>query len=42
MVKVFARVLVRRLERFAVDRILTEAQGGFRSGKRCSYQWLML
>ena len=42
VVKVFVRVLVRRLEKFAEDRILTEMQGGFRSGRRCSDQWLML
>ena len=42
MVKVFVRVLTRRLGRFAEDRILTEAQGGFRSGKICSDQWLVL
>ena len=34
--KVFVRVLVWRLGRFAEDRILTEVQGGFRSGRRCS------
>ena len=41
MVKVFVRVMVRRLGRFAEDRILTESQGGFRSGRRCSDQWLV-
>ena len=30
MVKVFVKVLARRLRRFTVDRILTEAQEGFR------------
>ena len=42
MVKVFVRVLARRLGRFAEDRISTEAQGGFRSGRSCSDQWLVL
>ena len=42
MVKVFMRVMVTRLGRFAEDRILTEAQGGFRSHKGCSDQWLVL
>ena len=37
VVKVFVRVLARRLGRFTEDRILTEAQGGFRSGS-CSDQ----
>ena len=32
--KVFVRVLAWRLRRFAEDRILTEAQAGFRSGRR--------
>ena len=36
------RVLARRQGRFAEDRILTEAQRGFRSGRRCSDQWLVL
>ena len=40
--KVFVRVLARRLGRFAEHRILTEVQTGFRSGRRCSDQWLML
>ena len=40
--KVFMREMARRLGRFAEDRILTEAQGGFRSHKRCSDQWLVL
>ena len=39
-VMVFVRVLARRLETFAEDRILTEVQGGFRNG-RCSDQWLV-
>ena len=39
VVKVFVvNVLVRRLGRFAEDWILTEVQGGFRSGRRCSDQ----
>ena len=42
MVKVFVRVLARRTGRFAEDKILTEAQGGLRSGRRCSDQWLVL
>ena len=44
MAKVFMRVVARRLRlgRFAEDRILTEAQGGFRSHRRCSRQWLVL
>ena len=41
MVKVFVRVLARRLGRFAKDRILTKVQGGFRSVRRCSDQWLL-
>ena len=28
--------------RFAEDRILTEAQGGFRGHRRCSDQWLVM
>ena len=36
------RALARRLGRFDEDRILTEVQGGFRSGRRCSDQWLLL
>ena len=36
------RVMARRLGRFAEDRILTEVQGGLRSHRRCSYQWLVL
>ena len=35
-------MLARRLGKFAEDRILTEAQGGFRSHRRCSDQWLVL
>ena len=42
MVKVFVRLLARRLGRFAEDRILTEAHGGFRCGSRCSDQWFVL
>ncbi len=34
--KVFMRVLAKRLERFAEERILMEALGGFRSQSRCS------
>ena len=33
--KVFMRVMARRLGRFAENKILTEAQGGFRSHRRC-------
>ena len=36
------RVMARRLGRFAEDRILTEAQGGFRSHRGSSNQWLAL
>ena len=39
--KVFVK-LARKLGRFAEDRILTEAQGGLRSGRRCLDQWLVL
>ena len=42
VVKVFVRVLARRMGRFSEDWILIEAQGGFRSGRRCSDQWLVL
>ena len=42
MAKVFIRVMARRLGRFAEDKILTEAQGGFRSHRRCSDQWLVV
>ena len=41
MVKVFVRVMVRRLGRFAENKILSEAKGGFRSGRRCLDQWLV-
>ena len=34
MAKVFVRVMARRLGKFAEDRILTEAQGGFWSHRR--------
>ena len=40
--KVFMRVMARKLGRFAEGRILTEAQGVFRSHRRCSDQWLVL
>ena len=33
--KVFMRVMARRLGRFAEDRIMTEAQGGFGSHRMC-------
>ena len=36
VVKVFVRVLAKKLGRFPENRILTEAQGGFGSGWRCS------
>ena len=36
------RVMTRRLGRFAEDRILTEAEGGFRRHRICSDQWLVL
>ena len=42
MVKVFVRVLARRLGRFAEDKILTKPHGGFRSCSRSSDQWLVL
>ena len=35
-------VIARRLGRFSEDRILTEAQGGFRSHRGCSDQCLVL
>ena len=35
MAKVFMSVTARRLGRFVEDMILTEAQGGFRSHRRC-------
>ncbi len=41
MTKVFMRVMARRLGRFAEEGILTETQGGFRSHRRCSDQWLV-
>ena len=40
MAKVFMKEMATRLERYAEDRILTEAQGGFRSHMSCSNQWL--
>ena len=40
--RVFMRVMAMRLGRFTEDRILTEAQGGFRSHRRYSDQWLVL
>ena len=42
IVKVFKRVLARRLGRFAEDRILTKAQRGFRSHKKCLDQCLVV
>ena len=42
MVKVFVRVLARRLGRFVEDKILTKVLGGFRSCRRCSDQCLVL
>ena len=42
MAKVFMRGMVRRLRRFAEDRILMVAHGGFRNHMRCSDQWLVL
>ena len=42
MAKVFMRVIARRLGRFTEDRILTEAQRGFKSHRRSSGQWLVL
>ena len=38
----FVRVLAEVVGRFAEDRILTEVQGEFRSGRRCLDQWLVL
>ena len=35
------KIIGEAVGKFAKDRILTEAQGGFRSG-RCSDQWLVL
>ena len=40
--KVFVRALARRLGRFGKGRILTEVQGAFMSGRRCSDQCLVL
>ena len=42
IVKVFLRMVAWRLGRFAEDKILMEAQGGFSSHRRCSDQWLVL
>ena len=42
MAMVVMRLMARRLGKFTEDRILTEAQGGFRSHRRCSDQWLVL
>ena len=42
MAKIFMRVMGRRLGWLAEDRILTEAQEGIRSHRRCSGQWLVL
>ena len=40
--KVFTRVLTRQLGEYAEERILTEAQGGFRAKRSCSDQILIL
>ena len=40
--KVFMRVMMRRMGRFVDNKVLTEAQGGFRSHGRYSDQWLVL
>ena len=40
--KLLERVLAGWLGRFAEDRIFTEVQGWFRSGRSCSDQWLVL
>ena len=40
--KVFTRCLTRRLGEFAEERILTEAQGGFRGKRSCADQILVL
>ena len=40
--KVFTRCLTRRLGEFAEERILTEAQGGFRGKRNCADQILVL
>ena len=37
--RIFMRVMAWRLGRCAEDRILTEAEGGLRSHRRCSDQW---
>ena len=42
VIKVFTRVLARRLGEYAEKRILTEAQGGFRVKRSCSDQILTL
>ena len=42
VVKVLAKLLSRRLSTFAEEEILTEAQGGFRSERRCADQILIL
>ena len=36
------KVMTRRLESFAENRILMEAQGGFKSHRKCLDQWLVL
>ena len=41
MAKVFMRVMAKRLGRFVEDRILMEAQGGFRVHRRCSNQLVL-
>ena len=40
--KVLAKLLSRRLSIFAEEETLTEAQGGFRSERRCADQILIL
>ena len=40
--KVMARLLSKRLSVYAEEEILTEAQGGFRSERRCADQILIL
>ena len=42
VVKVLAKLLSRRLSTFTEEEILTEAQGGFRSERRCADQILIL
>ena len=42
VVKVLVKLLSRRLSTFAEEEILTEAQGGFRSERRCADQILIL